>query len=357
MIVCLFLTTQSFSQWTEVALPSMSPQKNFVISKGTYFTYQSPGGVFSSTDQGRSWTRCINGFPSTYELRDLFSFNDRLFVSTFDDGVYMSKDFGESWETLTGLPKDAYENFTVHNDRLFTISRNGFIYMSEDVGAHWTQIRGPEAWNNTGEHRRVFSNGQNLLFAIGEGHLYKSNNNGESWLQVNFGKAFHTPGLIYDIAIHNNAIWIAAVDQNYASILLHSLDHGENWDVLNVGGRFHVESVAASDLFVAYMLSGSIHYSTDNGNSWSSSYVSEGGKIVHHTSEEFLVSSPREEKLFNASNGTISDFKSTGLKGYDISNVELTENELVVFSNNLLRTLSTDLFTINKVSEALTDIP
>lgn len=356
-IAAVLVTSPTFSQWSEMTLPSRSPENKFVISGGLYFTYQSMGGIYKSTDEGHSWTRSMSGFPSTHELRGLYSFHNMLFAPTFNEGIYVSKDFGDNWEAAGDLPKDAYEDLTLHNNRLYTINRNGFIFVSEDLGAHWARISEPEAWNNTGEYRRIFSNGQDLLFAIGEGYLYKSDDNGVSWRKVDFGTAFHPPGLVYDIAIHHNAIWITAVDHEYSSILLHSLDYGQHWNVLYKRGGFHMESVAASDQFVAYMQGGSIYYSADNGKSWSTRYISGGGKIVHHTADAFLVSSPGGVKMFHASNGTSSDFGSAGIKGYDISNVEIMENELVVFSNNLLLTPSSDLFTLHQGSEALTVIP
>jgi hypothetical protein len=124
--------------------------------------------------------------------------------------------------------------------------------------------------------------------------------------------------------------------------------------VLHVDGRGnHVLSVAVTDSFVAYTLNGSIYYSADNGESWSSSFIAGGGRIVYHTSEEFLVSSPQGAKTFNASDGSIADFETAGMKGYDFSDVEMTEHEILVSSSNLFFTLSHDLFTINKASEAL----
>jgi len=349
LIVCTFFTTPAFSQWTEIALPSRSPENKFVRINDIFFTYQPTGGIYKSIDQGHHWVRTNTGLPSTFQIRDLISFHDTLFVSTFDEGIFLSKDLGESWEIVKGLPQDAYSDFAVHQDRLFTINPSGLIFAKQERGSHWTQINDPITWNNdSGENRWIFSNGQNLLFAIGEGQLYQSEDNGTSWIQVNFGKSLYALSLVYDIAIYENTIWIATVDQNYTPILLYSLDSGKNWKILNITGGFHVQSVAVSNEFVGYVLNGRIYYSANNGESWISKYIA-AEKIVNLNAAEFMISSSGGVKIFNASTGSISDFESQGIKGYDFSNLEFTENEIIVFSN--------DLFSINKADDTLTKIP
>ena len=355
LIVSMFLTFQTYSQWLELSLPSVSPENKFVVSGSNYFTYQSPGGVFKSIDEGHSWSRALIGLPSTIEFRDLITFNDTLFISTFDEGVYMSRDFGDSWEKLSKLPEDAYNDFVIHNDRLFTVNRNGLIFKTEGTATNWTQVNHPEAWNNnSGGNRWVFSNGQDLLFVIGEGLLHKSGDNGDSWMQVDFGRTLYPLSLVYDIAISDSDIWIATVDQDYVPILLHSLDYGENWTVLEIESTYHVQSVAISDSFVAYMLSGSIYYSADNGQSWTNTYVTSDGKIVHNNSGEFLVSSVNGAKIFDASNGSITDFDSEGISDYDFPKIEIANNEIIVFSGGLP---PYNLFTIDKASETILEIP
>ena len=349
VISCMFLTTQAFSQWTEIALPFRSPENKFVSIGDKYFTYQTAGGIYKSTDKGHNWTRANNGISSTFEIRDLISFQDTLVVSTFNEGVYMSSDLGESWKAMGNLPKDAYNDFAVHNDKLFTINRNGLIFEKERGSTNWAQTSDPEAWNNnSGENRWIFSNDRNLLFAIGEGQLHQSADDGKSWIQVNLAKGLYPLSLVYDIAIKDNAIWIATVDQDYTPILLYSLDFGMNWKVKDIAGGFHVQSVAISDLYIGYILSGTIYYSSNNGESWNSKYVS-GDKIVNLNSDEFLVTSSSGVKTFDASDTSVADFEINGITGYNLANVEFTENEIFI--------LTDDLIAIDKVSESLTKIP
>jgi photosystem II stability/assembly factor-like uncharacterized protein len=206
-VACTFLSTQSFSQWTEVALPSRSPENEFVVVGDNYFTHQfMGGGIYKSTDNGHNWTRSMKGLRPTLGLRDLINFYDRLFVSTYAEGVYISRDLGESWAIVEDLPEAAYDSFTAHNGELVTVSQNGRVFMSSNAGTRWTEVKGPEAWSYNGENRRVFSNGRDLLFVIGEGRLYKSANNGASWTEVDFERIFHSPGFFFHIATNGSAI-------------------------------------------------------------------------------------------------------------------------------------------------------
>ena len=112
------------TQWNEIPLPSVNPENKIISVGENLFTYQSPGGVFISTDGGTIWERRMIGLPQTGGYKDLIFFNRSLYVITNYEGVYKSNEEGDNWEKVNGIPINSYSYFAHHNNKLFIISDN-----------------------------------------------------------------------------------------------------------------------------------------------------------------------------------------------------------------------------------------
>jgi photosystem II stability/assembly factor-like uncharacterized protein len=181
------------------------------------------GGIYRSTDGGKSWTELTNGLPDTDMGRIAFAMDDRedpkaLFalIPAQNDlsGLYRTTNGGESWERVGhqegrgrgGFPGGgggrAGQDTASAGPQWFTGGnpdyygelhldphRPGYIYsvntnldLSTDRGENWIQA----GWENTGvhvdHHAMAFDpeNPDHILLG-NDGGLYESYDAGESW--------------------------------------------------------------------------------------------------------------------------------------------------------------------------------
>ncbi len=102
---------------------------------GALYLASAPRGVFSSRDDGRSWTPLMDvlredaqqpGYIGVHSL--LCVSNEAVVAATFSDGIYHFTE-GSGWRDLTqGLPSRAIGDLTV--------SPQGWVYVSTSVGVY-----------------------------------------------------------------------------------------------------------------------------------------------------------------------------------------------------------------------------
>jgi hypothetical protein len=66
----------------------------------TFPSYQ--GGVFRSTDSGRTWTALTSGLPRNPFIGQLTVRGTDIFVNIAQDGFYFSRDDGNMWKEIAG---------------------------------------------------------------------------------------------------------------------------------------------------------------------------------------------------------------------------------------------------------------
>src|SRR5262249_9447794 len=97
------------------------------------------GGVFRSTDQGRSWTQLNAGLTNTY-VHALAVMGTTLYAGT-EDGVFRLANQVSSWmPSSLGFEHTDIESFAVLGTTLFAGTAGGGVYRSTDGGNNWTPV-------------------------------------------------------------------------------------------------------------------------------------------------------------------------------------------------------------------------
>ncbi len=135
-----------------------------------------------------------------------------------------------------------------------------FILASQVVVAQWVQCKGPYG----GSIRSVALSGQSVFAGLQTGGIYRSTDNGDTWVAVNNGISYRDDTrAVTSIVTSKNSIFI---DTYYA--LYRSTDNGANWQEISkelpLVGTTTSMLVASDTLFVG--MSGGLFRSIDNGD-------------------------------------------------------------------------------------------
>ena len=296
----------------------------------TFFIGVNNGGVWKTTDAGRTWKPIFDEAPtgSVGDVAICESQPDVIYVGSGEglqrpdlstgDGIYKSTDGGKSWrnvglrtaQQIGGLvvdPKDPNRVFVAALGHPYGANDERGIYRSLDGGATWQRVLFKD--ENTGAVQVEFDpNNSQILYAdlwqarqgpwengawqgAGSG-LYKSVDGGTTWQQLTKGLPTIAQGLGrigFGISRSNSKIIYATVDANpeFAGIY-RSDDAGENWTRLSGDGRLWGRGSDFAEIRphpknpdVVFVANTGSYKSIDGGKTWKAFKGAPGGDDYH----------------------------------------------------------------------------
>ena len=175
--------------------------------------FVAAGSIYRSNDGGSTWVKKDANLPAGYASA-LEEFKGKLYTEVNEE-IYVSSDGGESWmkksEGFTGTVRTLFAD---DND-LFVGAFQGLFRLSSDE-QQWEKIDiGIGETQSIGHIARL---GTILLVADQYTGIYKSTNDGETWMNIN-------NNTVQSLAVRNNEIYAGAT----SGPLYHSLDSGATW--------------------------------------------------------------------------------------------------------------------------------
>ena len=229
----LLKSTDNGENWFEVlSVGSFIP--SIISKKGTIYLINNKGVFFRSTDDGISWD---SSYVGPY-LRSLdVCMSGQIFIGTYFDKIYTSKDSGKSWIHLTNYQIDNLVNSIAINnkDEIFVTHANGII-VSNDYGLTWTLHTTPISLRDLGI--LVFDD-QNNLYG-GYRSIIKSTNGGLEW--TNLGGDLNLEG-IYPFG---DIVYLAAAEGIFKYDPLIPIYIGNNYFPLHLGNIWQYLSYSSS---------------------------------------------------------------------------------------------------------------
>jgi len=225
--ISFIISLNSFGQWSLVPSSPSGTINDIVQFNDTIYLSHSNNGVYRSTDGMISWQQVNNGLNTSQSrsVHQILVYNWNLYASTVN-GIYKSTNGGNNWlkksNGITIGPGAIYEfaeSIFENNGTLFTGTWNG-IYRSTDDAENWiiTNI------SDEGIRAKNFTEHNGILFAaresINDPSGYKSFDNGISWVSLPTNLLLSTitflsePPKLWSGTIHG--IWL-------------SIDDGINW--------------------------------------------------------------------------------------------------------------------------------
>ena len=272
-IAGLFRSTDYGASWTNVAPAWVGPvDALLVIRAGTasqIYTGSQGNYVYLSTDGGASWIPRYGGLTSTL-ITSLGVFPNgaggmNLFAGAYysgsisqPGGLFISTNGGEAWTRNTFVTDPSMCFATIPNASggtdLFVGTYSSGVYRSTDYGTTWTDA-GLRTIDYKGQSiaPQVFalavapnsSGGTNLFAGTYGSGVYRSSDNGRSWIPANNGL---TTGQIHALVVSDTNIFAAT---HQGGVYLSSINR-PNWTAVNVGmpsREVHALAISGTNIF------------------------------------------------------------------------------------------------------------
>ena len=115
--------------------------------------------------------------------------SNNVLLGTYGDGIYRSSDYGATWGKLL-LQADSINNIVISpNHNIFvTTFGDSAIYRSLDNGVSWVVINNSIDFGTIPIGAMTIEVGSSGMLYIStySDKIYRSSNNGENWIQTNF---------------------------------------------------------------------------------------------------------------------------------------------------------------------------
>lgn len=302
------LTTSGIG-WIE----SMAIDQNDVLYAGTILK-----GIFRSTDNGNNWISVNNGLKTNTIYSIAISPMGSIFAS-MDDGIYRSKDGGDNWFQVSSI--EDITSLTISSNGLILAGYNGEtkgnLYLSDNDGTIWKKI--DDGLSNKFILSIVTNSNNQIFVGTYGGGVFFTNDIGKTWINTNEGII---DPFITKLITNSTGSVFAGTDQG----IYRSDDNGDNWIQINNGlendlGIQVLTINSNNNLFAlgyhskGIATKGGLYYSTNSGEAWVK-LCSNGPDItdiVFDSSGNFFAASIDEGILFSSNGGLTWSRKNNGI--------------------------------------------
>lgn len=183
--------------------------------------------LFTNSFAQDSWLQTNGPFGGT--IKSLFKTKNKHILACTWEGLYNSKDNGNSWEKIFDKNINVIEETKagiIYLGSSTSFNENDLVFYSTDRGLNWIPTKTqPECFNVT--YLESDNNGNIFLGSYSSG-LFKSTDKGQSWFSVNNG--------LQDVSItgikSNNQLLVLSTAKGGVYI---SKDYGNSWIPINSG--------------------------------------------------------------------------------------------------------------------------
>ena len=297
----------------------------YIAQNNKLYVCSELGGLFRTDVTNLKWEQVNSGLPLEHSIPLGFDSDDNFYMGNLFSGVYRSTDIGSSWFPIAYYFGGSHRfSFLANNNQLFLgttveIVFVGMLFRSTDQGETWDLFQDGipfidpnwpyiqvvmdidvnsdgdlfAALNTEGAYRRLTSdtswhfinsnipdtnifsicvNSNDAVFAgYRNGYIYKSDDNGETWVESLSGFQDYTVELL-----KSADEYVFAILHNYnypyqdSSLGYYSYDNGNNWIDLNISGvGSRVNSIGFyNDIIVIGTDTNGVFISSDFGNNW-----------------------------------------------------------------------------------------
>ena len=322
LLSVLLIIPSTFPQWARTNGPEGVAIRSLANIDGTIYAGTEVNGVYISTDDGITWT-ARNAGIETYGVSSIISFQGFIFAGTLQGGVFRSSDGGLTWSAPTNGNNLFITSLIVNSPYIYAGAASLGLYRSSDNGVTWTEV---SSFSYVSE---MCVSGNTLL--VSEFHYtYATTDNGVTWFEVQP----LTGAEIFSFYCEGNTVFAGGRNKIYRST-----DNGNTFVTINLNfsfGSVNIYYIAAigSILFIATSYDG-VYKSTDNGTTWFSANVGMGPKDVRAVigiNSSTLIAGSHYVGMYRSTDLGLSWIKSVAGFPAGISILSLLESETSIYA-------------------------
>jgi len=185
--------SRSWSLLANLNEPELILDQLFVDSRDSNVIYTSghrgehPGGFFKSTDRGATWKESKELKNEAIHAMTQSAFDPKVLLCGSINGVWMSKDSGDSWQKLgTGASPVNVDSVAIDPRNTTTMYAGTFWrpYKSTDSGKNWRLIKEGMIDDSDVFAITIDSKNPEHIVASACSGIYESQNAGEHWTKI-----------------------------------------------------------------------------------------------------------------------------------------------------------------------------
>jgi photosystem II stability/assembly factor-like uncharacterized protein len=299
------------------------------IYAGAYPFWIDYSGLYRSTDNGDSWQK-IETQVDDFEVYALYiTKDDHIWVGTNYQGrIYLSTDNGKTWDNkASGYNTGECWTFGESKDGvMFAGDAHGLqLYRSTDYGENWE-------FSAYLEPLAFATDSNNIVYAGTETGLYKTTDNGLTWIQNSILANIIVSSILIDTS---NNIYCGTGYYNYGDGVYYSSNGGEDWTHLGLDGM-EVLSLARDsegNLFAGTNSDG-LYFTSDMGQNWilyeRGLYKKQIFRLKINQQNDIFIGS-EDEGVFRSKNGGLS-FEQVGLPISNLKDIVFSGDSLIFAS-------------------------
>jgi photosystem II stability/assembly factor-like uncharacterized protein len=288
------------NNWIPVNLPTLNYHnvtsiefdKTGVVYAGTVYF----GGLYRSFDDGANWELLIDQSDNAKIYSININHRKDIFIGDFN-AISRSLDKGKTWETVAVLSPNAIVK-SIWMDHHLLLAGENMIYRSSDNGSTW--LRSIEGMIASSVNSIAVSPEGNVLASTGS-DLWRSENNGDSWEEISdnvLASSFEK------IKSYSSGLYVVGNNPGMRG-LYRSVDEGVNWtELVNNNDGINIEDYAVNlqdNIFIITYFDG-VWRSIDNGSTWQQLGLTVDGmrQLVINNAGTILVYSWLEDELYRS---------------------------------------------------------
>jgi photosystem II stability/assembly factor-like uncharacterized protein len=258
MYLFVSLAGSANAQWKATSGPGGGAISGLSINGANLHAVVAHRGLsyFHSTDGGANWTRANTGIQESH-FRSFAVKDAHVFIGTAD-GLYHSIDFCEN-STMLGVGlSGAPISFLGVTDSAVFVEVADTLFLSTDNGENWVA----SDLVHVGGVRACAASG-NTILAAGTGPIYRSRDNGRTWLLANTG---FSSTRVHTLTASGNTIYAGTSNDG----VFLSTDTGSSWTptLASISGKYMSSLAVHGDTIIVGTYTEGIYISTNKGAGW-----------------------------------------------------------------------------------------
>lgn len=203
----VYRSTDNGNSWHDFGMFFTQFVSCFLIKDNLIFAGLMNGGIFRTTFNSSNWVELI-GVPEVLSTRDLLLSGSTIFAGT-GQGVIKSIDNGINWDT-SGMYSLNHPvlSLLLHNSNIYAGTAESGIYKSSNNGFSWIAVTSGTSfrWVNS------LASYNQYIFSGADNGIFMSSDNGETWVDKNQG--FVAIPSVSGLTIHNGYLFASTYSQS-----------------------------------------------------------------------------------------------------------------------------------------------